>query len=68
MKKNSAPRIVLALCTSAALIGFAFVERYGGAAYISASMLFIAAAIICVSPTIYTLLRCQIRRIKALNS
>ncbi len=61
MLKKSIPTIIIALCTSAALIGFAFVQRYGEETHVSEAMLYVAAAIICVSPVIYRLLRCRIR-------
>jgi hypothetical protein len=59
MLKKSAQTIVIALCTSAALIGFAFFQRYGGGIRVSETTMYAAAAIICVSPVIYRLLRCQ---------
>ena len=59
MHKRSIQTIVIALCTSTALIGLAFLQRYGSG--VSQTTLYFAAAIICVSPVIYRLLRCHSR-------
>ncbi len=62
MNKESTPAIVIALCTSAALIGFAFFERHGGEVRVSETALYLVAATICVSPASYHLLRCRLLR------
>lgn len=59
MLKKSTQTIVIALCTSAALIGFAFYQRYVGSVPVSEVTLFVAAAILCASPVVYARLRCK---------
>jgi len=61
MHKRSIQTIVIALCTSTALVGLAFFQRYGSGVRVSQTTLYFAAAIICISPVIYRLLRCHSR-------
>ena len=67
MIKKSTQTPVIALCTGAALVGLAFFERYGGRVRVSEATLFVAAAIICVSPAVYRLLRCLSRQNESSN-
>jgi hypothetical protein len=64
MLNKSTQNIVLALLTSAALIGLAFFQRYRGPIRVSEATLFIFAAIICVSPVAFRLLRCKVEGVK----
>ena len=59
MANKSSQTIVVALFTSAALIGFAFYQRYVGPVQVSEATFYIAAAIICVSPGVHRKLRCK---------
>ncbi len=59
MPRKSTETIVIALCTSAALIGLAFYQRYWGPVQISVTALYIAAAILCLSPATYYRVRCR---------
>ena len=68
MFKKLNSTIVIGLCTGAALIAFAFSQRYGVAFKVSDSALFIAAAVICLLPVVHGLLRrkaCQNKRSQA---
>jgi hypothetical protein len=59
MPRKSTQTIVIALCTSAALIGLAFYQRYWGPVNISDTALYVAAAILCLSPATYDRIRCR---------
>ncbi len=59
MLKKLNSTIIIALCTSAALIAFAFGQRYGVFATVPTVAFFIAAAVICLLPVLYALLRCK---------
>jgi hypothetical protein len=65
MLKKSTQMIVIALCTSVALIGFSLCQSRAGSIPVSAVALYITAAIICVSPAAYHLLVCKGRRSRA---
>lgn len=65
MSKKSGQTIIIALCTGAALIGLACFQRYNGGIRVSETMLYVAAAVICVSSVVYRLLRCQSARIRS---
>ena len=45
--------IAIALCTSAALIAFAFDQRYQQHVSVSSAEFFVAAAAICLAPALY---------------
>lgn len=47
------PIVIVAFFTSVALIAFAFYQRHGASVPISAVRLYVAAAIICLSPVVY---------------
>jgi len=66
MPKKINSTIVVALCTAAALIAFAFDKRYGGYVTLSATQLDIAAALICLGPVFFALIRCKVIRKKTL--
>ncbi|WP_058186643.1 hypothetical protein [Terracidiphilus gabretensis] len=59
MLNKSTQNIVFALFASAALVGLAFYQRYGSPIHISEATFFIFAALICVSPVVYRVLRCR---------
>jgi hypothetical protein len=63
LKKPNPTIIIIALCTSAALIAFAFDQRVT----LSATAFYIAAAVICLLPVLYALLRCKLRGNKTPN-
>jgi hypothetical protein len=63
LKKTNPTIIIIALCISAALIAFAFDQRVT----LSATAFYISAAVTCLSPVLYALLRCKIRRNKTPN-
>jgi hypothetical protein len=67
MLNKSTQTIVIALFTSAALFGLAFYQRDGSLIRISEVTFYIAAAIICVSPVAYRVLRCKRSRSKVSN-
>jgi hypothetical protein len=54
--------IVIASCTSCALIAFAFYERYQASNPVPEVAFYGAAAIICLLPVLYALLRHKICR------
>jgi hypothetical protein len=64
MLNKSTQNIVVALLISAALIGLAYYQRFGGPIRVSEATIFIFAAIICVSPVAFRLLRCKVARVK----
>jgi hypothetical protein len=53
-KRFNSTIIITALCTSCALIAFA---RYEAFAKVSAAVFYVAAAVICLLPVVYALLR-----------
>jgi hypothetical protein len=57
MNKKPTGNIIIALCTSGALIAFAFDQRGHPVVRVSAVTLFVAAAIICLLPVLYGSLR-----------
>jgi hypothetical protein len=59
MLNKSTRTIVIALFASAALIGLAFYQRFGGPIPVSEVTFYILAAIICVSPSVHRALRCK---------
>ena len=63
MFNTSIRNIVIALVTSAALIGFAFYQRYGAPIHLSGVMFFLFAATISVPRFVYGVLRCK-RRVR----
>jgi hypothetical protein len=65
MQKKSAQILVIAACTANALIGFSLYQGYVGPVPVSAVTLYIAAAVICVSPAAYRVLVCKTRRSRA---
>lgn len=68
MLKKINSNILIALCTSAALIAFAFDQRHKSPVItMSEVSLFVLAAIICVLPVLYALLRCKAWRNKTSN-
>ncbi|HTF66200.1 MAG TPA: hypothetical protein VK638_26300 [Edaphobacter sp.] len=67
MLKKLNSTLIIALCTSAALIAFAFYERYEASGTVPAVAFYCAAAVICLLPALYALLRHKICRNKMLN-
>jgi hypothetical protein len=59
MLKKSTQVVVAALCICIALIGFSLYQSRAASIPVSAVALYIAAAIICVSPAAYHLLVCK---------
>jgi len=59
MLKRLNANIIIAFCTSCALIAFAFYERYEGPIQVRATTFYMAAAVICLLPVVYGLLRCK---------
>jgi hypothetical protein len=57
MLKRLDSNIIIALCTSCAIIAFAFYERHGASVNVPVVAFYIAAAIICLLPVLYALLR-----------
>ena len=55
--------VIIALCTSSALIAFAFYQRYQPVT-LPIDAFFVAAAMICLAPVLYRLLACKLRRSK----
>jgi hypothetical protein len=68
MLKKLNAKIIIALCTSCAIIAFAFYERHAASNTLPAGEFYIAAAVICLLPVSYALLRCKTCRNKALNA
>jgi hypothetical protein len=67
MLKRLNSTIIIALCTSAALIAFAFYQRYEGPVTVPTGAFYIAAAIICLLPVFYALFRHKSCRNKTPN-
>jgi hypothetical protein len=61
MSKEQKANIVTALCTACAMIAFAFYKRYATSFAISSTALFVAAAVVCLAPALYGLVRCRSR-------
>ena len=57
MIKRLNPNIIIAFCTSCALIAFAFYERYKTLDTVPQVAFYGAAAVICLLPVLYGLLR-----------
>jgi hypothetical protein len=57
MLKKLNSTIIIALCTSAALIAFAFDQRYEASVTVPAVAFYVAATVICLLPVLYALLR-----------
>lgn len=57
MLKKLDSTIIVALCTSAALIAFAFGERYETSVTVPAFAFYLAATVICLLPVLYASLR-----------
>jgi membrane protein YdbS with pleckstrin-like domain len=49
--------IIIALCTSCAIIAFAFDQRHDASINVPAVAFYVAAAIICLMPVVYALFR-----------
>lgn len=67
MLKKSTQTILIALYTSAALIGLAFYKHSGSPVNLSSDQLFVVAAIIILLPVVYAPLRCKTCRNKTPN-
>ena len=67
MLKKPNSTIIIALCTSAALIAFAFAKRSGASVTVPDVAFYVAAAIICLLPVFYALLRRETCRNKTPN-
>jgi hypothetical protein len=67
MIKKFSSNMFIALCTSSALIAFSFYERHDTSRTVSTSALFVAAAVICLLPVLYALVRREICRNKRAN-
>jgi len=67
LNKSNQTTILIALATSAALIGFAFYQRYGTPIHHSSVIFFLFAATICVPRFVYGVLRCKSRVNKPSN-
>jgi hypothetical protein len=59
MFKKRSHNIIFALFISAALIGLAFEQRFGGPIQVSQSTIYFVVAIIWISPVIYRIARCK---------
>jgi hypothetical protein len=57
MIKRLNANIIIALCTSCALIAFAFYQRHEASGTVPAVAFYVAAAVICLLPVLYALLR-----------
>jgi hypothetical protein len=57
MLKKLNSNIIIALCTSCAIIAFAFYERHAASRSVPAVAFYGAAAVICLLPVLYGLLR-----------
>jgi len=64
MLKRLNVNIIIAFCTSCAMIAFAFYERYAASGTVPAVAFYGAAAVICLLPALYALLRHKICRNK----
>jgi hypothetical protein len=67
MIKRRNGNIVTALCTSSAMIAFAFYERHATAAPVPEIAFYLAAAAICLLPVLYALVRHKSCRNKMLK-
>jgi membrane protein YdbS with pleckstrin-like domain len=68
MLKRLNSKIIIALCTSSAIIAFAFYRRQEASVMVSAVAFYCAAAVICLLPVIHALYRHQICRNKGAKS
>jgi hypothetical protein len=68
MHKRLNANIIVALCTSCAIIAFAFNQRSKAPITVPAVSFYIAAAIICVLPVFYGLFRRKTCRNKTPNA
>ena len=57
MLKKLNSTIIIALCTSAALIAFAFDQRHEASVTVAAVAFYVAATVICLLPVLYASLR-----------
>ena len=57
MLKKLNATIIIALCTGAAVIAFAFYQRYTASVRVPEAAFYLAAAVICLLPVLYALLR-----------
>jgi hypothetical protein len=62
MTKRHNADIIVALCTSCALIAFAFYQRSEASGTVPAVAFYVAAAAICLLPVLYAILRRKICR------
>ena len=60
MLKRPNPNIIIALCTSGAMIAFACYQRYAPSGTVPEFALYVAAAVICLLPVIYAFVRCKL--------
>ena len=67
MTKRRNANIIVASCTSCALIAFAVYERYEASGTVPAVAFYVAAAAICLLPVLYAILRHKTHRNKMLN-
>lgn len=67
MLKRTNPTIVIALCTSCAIIAFAFYQRSAPSVIVPTVVFYLAAAVICLLPALYALVHCKTSRIKKPN-
>jgi membrane protein YdbS with pleckstrin-like domain len=68
MNKRLNSTIIIALCTSCALIAFAFDQSHKAFVTVPAVAFFVAAATICLLPVFYALLRRKTCRNKTSNA
>lgn len=57
MLKKLNAKIIIALCTSSALVAFAFDQRHEASVTVPAVAFYFAAAVICLLPVLYAVLR-----------
>ena len=67
MTKRRNANIIVASCTSCALIAFAVYERYEASGTVPAVVFYLVAAAICLLPVLYAILRHKTCRNKMLN-
>jgi hypothetical protein len=67
MLKRRNSTTIIAFCTSATLITFAFYQRYEGPVTVPTDAFYIAAAIICLLPVFHALIRHKSCRNKTPN-
>ena len=59
MFRKIGSNFVIALCTAATMIAFAFYQRYETSFAVSTTAFFLTAALICLLPVAYGLIRCK---------